>query len=63
MGTAGCWSARAGASRRIADGRVSAYEGRADVAHADISTLARSPDGSLWVAAMTAGSIGSTPTA
>ena len=37
---------------RIADGRVSAYEGRADVAHADISTLARPPDGSLWVAPM-----------
>jgi signal transduction histidine kinase/ligand-binding sensor domain-containing protein len=37
---------------RIADGRVSAYEGRADVAHADISTLARSPDGSVWVAPM-----------
>lgn len=37
---------------RIADGRVSAYEGRADVAHADIRTLARPPDGSLWVAPM-----------
>ena len=37
---------------RIADGRVSAYEGRADVADADISTLARPPDGSLWVAPM-----------
>jgi signal transduction histidine kinase len=37
---------------RIADGRVSAYEGRADVAHADISMLARPPDGSVWVAAM-----------
>ena len=34
---------------RIADGRVSAYEGRADVAHADISTLARPPmDRSGW---------------
>lgn len=37
---------------RIADGRVQPYEGRADLAHADISTLARSPDGSLWVATM-----------
>jgi signal transduction histidine kinase/ligand-binding sensor domain-containing protein len=35
---------------RIVDGRVSAYEGRADVAHADISMLARPSDGSLWVA-------------
>ena len=40
---------------RIADGRVSAYEGRADVAHADISTLARPPDGSFWVAPMSGG--------
>ena len=40
---------------RIADGRVSAYEGRADVAHADISTLARPPDGSFWVATMSGG--------
>lgn len=37
---------------RIANGRVSAYEGRVDVAHADVSVLARSPDGSLWVGAM-----------
>jgi signal transduction histidine kinase/ligand-binding sensor domain-containing protein len=35
---------------RIADGRVSPYEARADVAHADINRLARAPDGSLWVA-------------
>jgi signal transduction histidine kinase/ligand-binding sensor domain-containing protein len=34
---------------RIADGRVSAWEGRADVAHADISMLARARDGSVWV--------------
>ena len=40
---------------RIADGRVSAYEGRADVAHADISTLARPPDGSFWVATISGG--------
>jgi signal transduction histidine kinase/ligand-binding sensor domain-containing protein len=40
---------------RIADGRVSAYEGRADVAHADISALARPPDGSFWVAPMSGG--------
>jgi signal transduction histidine kinase/ligand-binding sensor domain-containing protein len=40
---------------RIAGGRVSAYEGRADVAHADISTLVRAPDGSVWVAAMRGG--------
>jgi signal transduction histidine kinase/ligand-binding sensor domain-containing protein len=40
---------------RIADGRVSAYEGRADVAHADISALARPPDGSLWVAPVSGG--------
>ena len=40
---------------RIADGRVSPYEGRADVAHADISTLARPSDGSLWVAPMSGG--------
>ena len=40
---------------RIADGRVHAYEARADVAQADISTLARAPDGSVWVAAMTGG--------
>lgn len=35
---------------RIADGRVSPYSGLANVAHADISRLARAPDGSLWVA-------------
>jgi len=40
---------------RIANGRVSPYEGRAAVAHADISTLARPPDGSLWVATMSGG--------
>jgi signal transduction histidine kinase/ligand-binding sensor domain-containing protein len=40
---------------RITDGRVSPYEGRADVAHADISTLARPPDGSLWVATISGG--------
>jgi signal transduction histidine kinase/ligand-binding sensor domain-containing protein len=40
---------------RIADGRVSAYEGPADVAHADISALARPPDGSFWVAPMSGG--------
>jgi ligand-binding sensor domain-containing protein len=40
---------------RIADGRVRAYEGRADVAHADISALARSSDGSLWAATMRGG--------
>jgi signal transduction histidine kinase/ligand-binding sensor domain-containing protein len=40
---------------RIADGRVSAYVGRTDVAYADISALARSPDGSLWVGAMSGG--------
>jgi signal transduction histidine kinase/ligand-binding sensor domain-containing protein len=40
---------------RIANGRVSAYEGRADVAHADVRTLARTPDGSLWVAPMSGG--------
>jgi signal transduction histidine kinase/ligand-binding sensor domain-containing protein len=40
---------------RIADGRVSAFDGRADVAQADISTLARSSDGSLWVAAISGG--------
>jgi signal transduction histidine kinase/ligand-binding sensor domain-containing protein len=40
---------------RIADGRLSAYEGRADVAQADISTLARPSDGSLWVAPMSGG--------
>ena len=37
---------------RIADGRVSPYEGRADVADADISTMVRPSDGSLWVASM-----------
>jgi signal transduction histidine kinase len=37
---------------RIAGGRVRGYEGRADLAQANVSTLARSPDGSLWVAAM-----------
>jgi signal transduction histidine kinase/ligand-binding sensor domain-containing protein len=35
---------------RIAAGRVSAYRGPADVAHADVFTLARPPDGSFWVA-------------
>ena len=35
---------------RIADGRVSPFLGPANVAHADISRLARAPDGSLWVA-------------
>jgi signal transduction histidine kinase/ligand-binding sensor domain-containing protein len=40
---------------RIAGGRVTPYAGRADVAHADVSTLARSPDGSLWVATMRGG--------
>jgi signal transduction histidine kinase/ligand-binding sensor domain-containing protein len=40
---------------RIAEGRVSAFAGRADVAHADISTLARAPDGSIWVAARRSG--------
>ena len=45
---------------RIAGGRVSAFEGRADVAHAEIRTLARSPDGSLWVAPMSGGLIAST---
>ena len=40
---------------RIADGRVSPYEGRADVAHADISMLARQPDGSFWVATISGG--------
>jgi signal transduction histidine kinase/ligand-binding sensor domain-containing protein len=37
---------------RIADGRVGTYGGRADVAHADVSTMARSPDRSVWVAPM-----------
>jgi signal transduction histidine kinase/ligand-binding sensor domain-containing protein len=40
---------------RIADGRVSPYQGRADVAHADISMLARQPDGSFWVATISGG--------
>jgi signal transduction histidine kinase/ligand-binding sensor domain-containing protein len=40
---------------QIADGRVRAYEGRADLAHADISTLARPADGSFWVALMSGG--------
>jgi signal transduction histidine kinase/ligand-binding sensor domain-containing protein len=40
---------------RIADGRVSAYKAREDVAHADISTLARAPDGSVWVAPRSGG--------
>jgi signal transduction histidine kinase len=40
---------------RIAAGRVSPYAGRTDVAHADISALARPPDGSLWVAPMSGG--------
>lgn len=40
---------------RIADGRVSPYEGRADVARADVSALARPPDGSVWVALMSGG--------
>ena len=40
---------------RITDGRVNLYEARADVAHADISTLARPPDGSVWVAPMSGG--------
>ena len=40
---------------RIADGRVSAYKEGADVANADISTLALAPDGSVWVAPWTGG--------
>jgi signal transduction histidine kinase/ligand-binding sensor domain-containing protein len=40
---------------RITDGRVSPYEARADVTHSTISTLARSPDGSVWVAPMIGG--------
>jgi signal transduction histidine kinase/ligand-binding sensor domain-containing protein len=40
---------------RIAGGRVSAYDVRADVARADISSLARSTDGSVWVGAMNGG--------
>ena len=40
---------------RIAGGRVTAYEGRADVAHADISMLARTRDGSVWVAPLDGG--------
>jgi signal transduction histidine kinase/ligand-binding sensor domain-containing protein len=40
---------------RIAGGRVSGYEGRADVAHADISMLARTRDGSVWVAPLGGG--------
>jgi signal transduction histidine kinase/ligand-binding sensor domain-containing protein len=40
---------------RIADGRVSPYEARADMAHADISALARAADGSLWSALMSGG--------
>jgi Two component regulator propeller len=38
---------------RIAGGRVSPYEGPADVAHVDISTLTRPPDGSFWMAPIT----------
>ena len=48
-----------GTSRGIAQDRRRSreppIEGRADVAHADISTLARPPDGSLWVAPMSGG--------
>ncbi len=40
---------------RIADGRVSAYALRADLAGADICTLARPRDGSFWVAPMRGG--------
>jgi signal transduction histidine kinase/ligand-binding sensor domain-containing protein len=42
---------------RIADGRVSPsdVDGRTDVAHTDISTLAWTPDGSFWVAPMSGG--------
>lgn len=40
---------------RIEHGRVRAYEAPTSVAQADISTLARAPDGSLWVAAMAGG--------
>jgi len=40
---------------RIANGRVSPYEGRADVAHVDISTLVLAADGSLWLAPMSGG--------
>jgi signal transduction histidine kinase/ligand-binding sensor domain-containing protein len=40
---------------RIDNGRVRAYDARTDVARADISTMARTPDGSVWVAAMTGG--------
>ena len=40
---------------RIADGRVRAYKGPADVVNADIRTLARAPDGSLWVASYLGG--------
>ena len=37
---------------RIAGGFVSPFEGGAEIAHADVSTLTRSPDGSLWMATM-----------
>jgi ligand-binding sensor domain-containing protein/signal transduction histidine kinase len=40
---------------RIADGRVSAFGGREEVTHANVSTLGRAPDGSIWVAAMRGG--------
>jgi signal transduction histidine kinase/ligand-binding sensor domain-containing protein len=40
---------------RIAGGRVHGYDVGADVAHADISSLARSMDGSVWVGAMDGG--------
>jgi signal transduction histidine kinase/ligand-binding sensor domain-containing protein len=40
---------------RIVDGRVSRYEGRADLADADVITLARQKDGSLWVAPVSGG--------
>ncbi len=40
---------------RIVAGRVRPYEGGPDVAHVDISALARPPDGSLWVAPMSGG--------
>ncbi len=40
---------------RIAAGRVSPYQAHADLAGADISTLATARDGSLWVAVMGGG--------
>ena len=40
---------------RIVGGRVSAYPVQADLAEADIATLARAPDGALWVAVMGGG--------